>query len=196
MLCRRTIELPPHTPRLPSPLINRELLADAAQAAQLIERARAQADALLVEAQARQAALLESAWLDFWKQANAQLLRWENQRQAMCDQLEQIATTVTHQAIRNLLDELPPPHRVSALLKHLLATHIPATQATLLCNPHDRETVEQWLGIHNDVPWSLRPEDSLPPHTLMLETDEGGIRVDWTSALDSLLMAEAEHPRR
>lgn len=88
MLCRHTIELLKDASELPRCLIPREELANWAHANQLISRAKAQADELVIQAEKRCEMLLEKASLDFWQRADAQLKRWERDRQAMCDNLE------------------------------------------------------------------------------------------------------------
>lgn len=193
MLCLQKIELHKEIHTQPQPLISRETLLDCAQAGTLLERAKDQSRELLSQAEHQCEALLESAKLEFWHRAHVQLQRWESERLAMCESLERIATSVTNQAIRSVLEETVPPQRLSVLLQQLLATQLPVVKATLLCNPQDRENVEQWLNSHSPVPWNLRPDDSLAPQTLILETDEGGFRIDWEHTLETLLIPEAEN---
>lgn len=190
MLCRRKIELSLPTASLPHALIPRAVLADSQQAERLLENAQVQADALLREAQAQSEQLLEQAQVEFWQRANRQLERWEMERQAICERLEQIATSITNQALISLLELTPPAERLSALLKKMLNTQVPAIAANLVCHPQDHLQVEQWLKFHSDTPWSLRLDDSLAAETLILETDEGSFHIDWRSTVDSLLLLE------
>ncbi|MFP3496962.1 type III secretion system stator protein SctL [Pseudomonas sp. SIMBA_059] len=190
MLCRRKIELSLPTASLPHALIPRAVLADSQQAERLLENAQVQADALLREAQAQGEQLLEQAQAEFWQRANRQLERWEMERQAICEHLEQIATSITNQALISLLELTPPAERLSALLKKMLNTQVPAIAANLVCHPQDHLQVEQWLKFHSDAPWCLRLDDSLTAETLILETDEGSFHIDWRSTVDSLLLLE------
>lgn len=192
MFCSRKIELHKDIPDPPTTLVTREMLAEYAQAGRLLEHAQAQAKLLLQQAQADCESLLQRANDEFWQRANAQLHRWELERQAMYDSLEQTATYVTQQAIRTVLAEALPTQRLTALLKKLLDSQVPVVVANLLCNPHDREQIEQWLIQHNQVPWTLRCEEELPLQTLILETDEGGFHIDWNSAIETLMVT---HPR-
>ncbi|WP_448653032.1 type III secretion system stator protein SctL [Pseudomonas fluorescens] len=186
MFCAHKIELNTH--EQPTILIPRERLADYTQAHQILEQAEAKAQALIHQAHAQCEKILESASDEFWQRANTQLYRWDSERQAMFDQLEQTATSVINAAIRSILDETVPAQRLTALLNKLLAAQLPTVQADLVCNPQDREPVEQWLNLHCGVPWTLRVEDSLAAYSLLLETEEGGFHINWTAALDNLVV--------
>lgn len=186
MLCRRKITLPPDAHSLPHTLIPREVLADCTQAEHLLTHAKAQADALLNRAQHNCEALLEQAGLAFWQRANAQMHQWENERKAMCDNLERYITEVANQAIRHLLDETPEPQRLAALLKQLLASQVPEVNALLLCHPHEIEALKHCLARHNAAHWRLQPDDTLRTHTLVLKTDEGDFHISWAAMLAPL----------
>ncbi|WP_248733115.1 type III secretion system stator protein SctL [Pseudomonas sp. MWU13-2517] len=190
MLCRHKIELSIPTASLPDALIPRAVLADSQQAERLLKHAQAQADTLLRQAQEKSEQWLEQAQAEFWQRANRQLQRWELERQAICERLEQIATSVTNQALSNLLEQTPPAERLSALLKKMLNTQVPAIAANLVCHPQDHLQVEHWLTLHSDAPWSLRLDNSLTAQTLILETDEGSFHIEWRSTVDSLLLLE------
>ncbi|OLY75202.1 type III secretion protein [Pseudomonas sp. ATCC PTA-122608] len=192
MFCTRKIELHTVPSNLPAALIPREMLAEHAQARHLLERAEAQAQTLISQAEAHCEHILESAGNAFWQRANAQLLHWELERQAMHDNLEHTATSVINSAIRNLLEDTLPAQCVSALLNKLLDAQLPTVKASLLCNPLDREHVEQWLGRHCGVPWTLRVENGLPARSLVLETDDGGFHINWTDALNNLMAPPAK----
>ncbi|NNA98757.1 type III secretion system stator protein SctL [Pseudomonas gessardii] len=193
MLCRRKIELTKdHC--LPQTLITRETLVECTQANTVLARAKTQAQDLLRQAEKERAALQENACREFWERANAQLQRWELERQAIFSNLEPIAASVTSQAIRTLLEETALPQRLNALLKQLMATQVPQTKATLLCNPSDRENVSQWLNRHTGGLWTLRPEEYIAPQMLVLETDDGGFRIDWASMVETLATVKAESP--
>ncbi|NVZ16667.1 MULTISPECIES: type III secretion system stator protein SctL [unclassified Pseudomonas] len=185
MLCRRKIELNKGQD-LPQTLIAREMLIDCAQAGTLLIRAKAEARELLRQAEEQREILYANACREFWERANTQLQRWEIERQAIYDNIEPIAASITSLAIRNLLEETVSPQRLSVLLKQLLATQVPRIEATLLCNPLDRKNVDQWLSRHTDLPWTLRTEENIAPQMLILETPEGGFRIDWDSMVETL----------
>ncbi|MBT2373570.1 type III secretion system stator protein SctL [Pseudomonas fluorescens] len=189
MLCRHKIELTKGQD-LPQTLIARETLIDCAQAGTLLTNAKAEAIELLRQAEEQCATLHTNASREFWKRANAQLQRWEIERQTICDNIEPIAASITSLAIRSLLEETASPQRLSALLKQLLATQVPRIEATLICNPLDRKNVDQWLNKHTGLPWTLRSEENIAPQMLVLETAEGGFRIDWVSMVETLLNAE------
>lgn len=185
MLCRQKIELHNGAPGLPHTLIPRETLADWAQANQLLSRANAQADELLRQAEEQCEALLEKAALEFWQRADVQLKRWERERQAMCDSLEQHATSIANQAIRSLLDDTVAPKRLAALLQQLLTSQVPKIDAMLLCHPHEIEDARQYLTHHGATFWTLHADDTLSPQTLVLKTDEGDFRISWNAMLEA-----------
>ncbi|NWA82833.1 type III secretion system stator protein SctL [Pseudomonas sp. D2002] len=186
MFCAHKIEL--NTDEPSTLLIPRERLADYTQARRILEQAEAKAQALLLEAHAQCEKILESASDEFWERANTQLYRWDSERQAMLDHLEQAATSVINAAILSILDETVPAQRLTALLNKLLTAQLPTVQAELVCNPQDREPVEQWLSLHCGVPWTLRVEDRLAAQSLLLETEDGGFHINWTDALDNLVV--------
>lgn len=189
MFCVQKIELHTVTANLPTALIPREVLADYTQARQLIEHAKAQAHTLIHQAQAQCEQVVKNAGDDFWQRANTQLQRWELERRAMHDSLEQVATSVINSALRSFLDETLPAQRITALLNQLLEAQLPPIKATLLCHPQDREAVEQWLARLVDVPWTLRVENEVSAQSLMLETDDGGFHINWADTLDHLAPA-------
>ncbi|TFY86939.1 HrpE/YscL family type III secretion apparatus protein [Pseudomonas kairouanensis] len=193
MICAHRIELHTVTTNPPTTLVPREMLKDYTQACQLLEHTKAQAQTLLRQAQDQCQSVLDSAGEQFWQRANAQLQRWEAERQAMHKNLEQVATSVINTVIRGLLDETPPAQRVTALLDQLLAAQLPPIQATLLCHPLDRDAVEQWLARLGEVPWTLRVESEMAAQSLMLETDDGGFHINWVDALDQLIPKSSSH---
>jgi type III secretion protein L len=185
MLCRYTIELLKDASGLSRCLIPREELANWEHANQLISHAKAQADELINQAESQCEVLLEKAYLDVWQRAGAQFKRWERDRQAMCDNLEKYATSVTNQAISRLLDETIAPQRLAALLKQLLADQIQEVDAALLCHPQDLEEIKQCLAHHKATFWKLHPDETIPTQTLVLKTDEGDFRISWHSMLET-----------
>lgn len=189
MFCPKKIELHTVNTQLPPALIPREMLVDFTQASKLIEHAQAQALSLIEQAQAQCERVLEEAGENFWQRANPILQRWESERQAMHESLEQVATSVISTAIRGFLDETPPPQRIRALLNQLLTAQLPPVNATLLCHPQDREAIEQWLARLVDVPWTLRVDNAVSAQSLLLETKDGGFHINWADALDHLIPA-------
>lgn len=193
MLCRHTIELPKDAPGVQCSLIRREELANWEQSNQLLSRARAQAEELISQAKKECEAMLDEASLEMWQRADAQLKRWERDRRAMCENIEHYATSVTHQAIRCLLDETVAPQRLSALLKQLLEDQVHEISATLLCHPHDLEEIRQCLVSYKATCWKLQADDSILLQTLVLKTDEGDFRISWNAMLDSFFNHGKEH---
>ncbi|KAB0521068.1 type III secretion system stator protein SctL [Pseudomonas extremorientalis] len=196
MLYRCKIKLSTPAASLPNALIPRELLADSLRAQHLLSDAQAQAEAILQQAREQSEQLLKHAQDEFWQRANRQLECWETERQNMCEQLEKIATSVTHQVVGSLLELTPPAERISALLKKLLAAEIPTINATLACHPQDQPEVVQWLQMNSNAPWSLRVDDLLSVQSLVLETDEGSFHIDWKSTVDSLFLLEMPQSRK
>ncbi|PLR60703.1 MULTISPECIES: type III secretion system stator protein SctL [Pseudomonas] len=190
MLCRRTITSPGGTPTVPGSLISCETLASYTQAGDVVERAKAEARQLLRAAKEQQEGMLEKAGLEIWQRANAQLKRWEVDRQSLCDNLEEYATSIANQTIYLLLEETPAPQRINALIKQLLACHVPAIKATLVCNPHELETVRRCLDSVGSHHWTLRTENTLAPQTLLLNTEESDFRIDWISMVNALMKTD------
>ena len=187
MLCKLKIELDNDTSYLPHALISREALSEFAQAKDLIKRANEQAEELLHQAHIKRQSLLQEAGVEFWLRADAQLQRWENDRQRMCDSIEHYATSIANAAIHHLLDEPPEPKRIAALLKQLLASQISAVSATLFCHPAEIGDIGQYLSKHAINRWKLQSDDTVKPQTLLLQTEEGDFAIGWASMLDALL---------
>lgn len=186
MLCRYSIELFKDTPGLlRGNLIPREDIANWEQAEQLLNRAHAKANELIRLAERKCEALLETSSLEIWQRADTQFKRWESDRQAMLDNLEHYATSVTNQAIRCLLDDTAAPERLAALLKQLMANQVPEIEAALLCHPNDFEGIKQCLTIHKPTVWKLHADGSIPSETLVLKTDEGDFRISWRALLET-----------
>lgn len=190
MFCPRKIDLTHDVQGRPPTLITQEMLGEAALAHQLLQRAKLQADQLLKQVQAQREQLLEQASLEFWQRANAQLKQWESERQAMSASLEYYASSFANQALRSVLEEVPPEQRLTALIKQLLLTQLPPVQATLRCHPLERDNLEHCLANHGATPWLLRPDESLKPQALVLETLEGDFRIDWNTLCEALLANE------
>ncbi|MFC6296387.1 HrpE/YscL family type III secretion apparatus protein [Pseudomonas sp. CCM 7893] len=186
MLCRRKIELNKNTPGLPQILIPQETLVDCGKANKLLQHAHEQADELLRQATEECNQRLENAGLAFWQRANAQLSRWEHERQDMLHHLEKTAATIVNHVIGDLLKEAIPEQRLAILLRQLLLTQIPAVKATLLCHPLEREDLERCLAHHPPMPWNLHSNEDLKPQSLVLETEEGAFHINWASMIEAL----------
>ena len=188
MLSRRTTELRPGAPGLPQTLITRENLIDCGQAHPVLAQAKAQADELLSNAQAASEALLKKAHDEFWQQANAMLTRWQLEHRALCQGIESSASTVVNQTLRHLFDEVPQPARIAALLEHLLRAQCPPVYAMLRCHPKALENTRQWLSTRPDNPWQLQTDERLDTLALVLVTASEDLRIDWATAIETLLM--------
>jgi len=187
MFCRNKIELPKCAASLPQTLILRETLESYIHATQLIDHAKAQAKQLLQLATEQREEILEKCGAEFWQRANAQLERWEVDYQSICESVEEYATSIANKAIFLLLEETPSQQRLKALTHQLLISQIPAVRAILLCHPLELETVTHCLANGGNTLWVVRPDDTIKPQTLVLNTDEGDFRIGWASMLDALL---------
>lgn len=187
MFCRHKIDLPQGASSLPQTLILRETLVSYTQATQVVDHAKSQAKQLLQLAAEQREELLEKAGTEVWQRANAQLKRWEIDRQTMCENIERYATSIANQAIFLLLEETPVQQRMKALTHRLLASQVPAVKAILLCHPLEVEAVTQCLAECRNTLWTLRPDDTIKPQTLVLNTDEGDFHIGWATMLDTFL---------
>jgi type III secretion protein L len=193
MLCRYKINSPGGAPPLPGSMISCETLASYTQASSVVDQAKAEARQLLKAAHAQREELLEKANLQVWQRANAQLKRWEIERQALCDNLERYATAIANQAIHLLLEDTPAPQRMAALIKQLLASHVPAVKAALVCHPLELEAVRACLANRGSTHWTLRADNTIKPQSLILNTEEGDFRIDWTSLVNLFLKPDDSH---
>lgn len=186
MLCRHKIELSGPSPRLAHSMIPREELANWKQANQLLHDANAQAEGLVRLTQRKCEVLLEKASLQIWQRAEAQLMQWERDRHAMCENLEHYAALIINQAIRHLLDETVAPQRLAALVKQLIKNQVHQVSATLMCHPHDVEEITQCLANYGTTLWKLNADNSIRSQTLVLKTDEGDFHINWNDMYDVL----------
>lgn len=187
MFCRHKIDLTTDASSLPQTLILRETLASYTEATQILDHAKAQAKQLMQLAAEQREELLEKSGAEVWRRANAQLKRWDTDRQAMCESLEKYATSITNQAIFTLLEETPLQQRLKALMSQLLASQVPSVKAILLCHPLELEVVAQCLANCGNTLWTLRSDDTVKLQTLVLNTDEGDFRIGWASMFDTFL---------
>lgn len=190
MLSRQVIELRPGTPGLHQTLITRENLIDCGQVNQVLAQAQAKADELLSNAQAASEILLKKAHNEFWQQANVQLEHWQREHNALCQGVESSASRVVNQALQLLLEDIPQPARICALLEQLLRTQCPPLSATLRCHPQALENIRQWLGTQPDSPWHLQTDEHLDTLALVLVTAREDLRIDWVTTATALLGSE------
>ncbi len=80
MLARRSLELRPDGQGLSQPYIARETLVDCARAQVVLEQAQAQAGQLLERANAEADATVLEAQAQFWEKAETLLAAWDTQR--------------------------------------------------------------------------------------------------------------------
>ncbi len=73
---------------------------------------------------------------------------------------------------------------MAALIKQLLASHVPAVKATLVCHPLELEAVRACLTNRGSTHWTLRADDTIKLQSLILTTEEGDFRIDWTSLIN------------
>ncbi|MGD8219130.1 type III secretion system stator protein SctL [Pseudomonas thivervalensis] len=193
MLARRSLELRPDGQGLSQPYIARETLVDCAraqvvleqaqvQAAQLLERARAEAQASVLEAQAR-----------FWEKAETLLSAWEAQRQALWERIEASAAHVVNEALGTLLDEAPEQARIDALVRQIASRQDDPVSATLRCHPEDLASLTQSLGTDSRRPWTPVADADMQRHQLKLETPGGTYLLDWPTAVEALRLPEPPH---
>ncbi|AXA57832.1 type III secretion system stator protein SctL [Pseudomonas thivervalensis] len=193
MLARRSLELRPDGQGLSQPYIARETLVDCAraqvvleqaqvQAAQLLERARAEAQASVLEAQAR-----------FWEKAETLLATWEAQRQALWERIEASAAHVVNEALGTLLDEVPEQARIDALVRQIASRQGDPVSATLRCHPEDLASLTQSLGTDSRRPWTPVADADMQRHQLKLETPGGTYLLDWPTAVEALRLPEPPH---
>ncbi len=192
MFCRHKIDFPKGASPVPETLIPRETLAGYTQANNVLENAKVQARQLLKLAEKQREKLQEQAGLEIWQRADAQFKRWEVERQAMYDNLERYASSIANEAIRLLLEEAPPPQRMAALIKQLMANQVPMARAELLCHPLELDATRRYLAAHNNTLWALRPDEAVKPQTLLLQTEEGDFCIGWATMLDTFLDQSAK----
>ncbi|WP_339532580.1 type III secretion system stator protein SctL [Pseudomonas mucidolens] len=192
MLSLRKIKLHPEAAGLSQPVISRETLIDCGRAEALLKSTQVKAQEMLQHAEQDRERLIAQARAEFWKQANTQLQRWEAERQAMNSALENHATHLVNTALQQLLGEVVAPQRLNALLRQLIQAKSTQVKVTLRCNPHTYAQIQGWLARDGANAWHLQPDASLCALALVLETEEGDLRIDWETAVSRLLLNEHE----
>lgn len=190
MFCRRKITLHGEDQCTSDLLIPREALAEGDLAEKIITRAQARAEVLIDQARHLSQTLRENACREFWDRATEQLNHWDRERQLMVTQVEQVATRLTNKVLVKLTGEIPDEQRIAIMLRQLLETTCPSPQVTLRCHSRFRAAISQWLGEERSSHWILQSDDLLDEEALILETDEGDLRIDWSSATQALLLSE------
>ncbi|PBQ15656.1 hypothetical protein CCL09_18475 [Pseudomonas congelans] len=179
MFIRRKLSLDPNLPSLAQPLLRRECFSDVALASEHLQRARAEARALLADAQVEVERMLAEAQADFWARADAFLGDWEAERQAQRDALVEQAQGLLSQTLKTLLDEFPQEQRALALVRQLDQSQSRPVRATLRCAVDMHEPVEAWLQRQPRAHWQLERDTGLASGTLLLSTEQGDFGLDW-----------------
>ncbi|SCW46034.1 type III secretion system stator protein SctL [Pseudomonas sp. NFACC05-1] len=192
MLARRSLELRPDGQGLSQPYIARETLVDCARAQVILEQAQAQAAQLLGRASAEADATVLEAQAQFWEKAETVLAAWEAQRQAMWERIETSAAHVVNEALGTLLNEVPEQARIDALVRQLASRQDDPVCATLRCHPEDLASLTQSLGIDGRRPWTPMADVDMERHQLKLETPGGTYLLDWPTAVETLRLPEPQ----
>ncbi|WLG20907.1 type III secretion system stator protein SctL [Pseudomonas sp. FP1154] len=174
-------------------VVRREQFADYRTAVDVMSRARAEADAILLEAGRRQQEYLDRALAEFWGQASFFLEALEAERQQCRNSVIEVCRELLNVIIGRLFDECPPEARARILLEHLAASQAyPAVSATLKCHPERYGEVQAWLAANNaSVLWQLRDDITMPIQSIRLSTDTGEYDIDWTGLRRSFQVADA-----
>jgi len=191
MLARRSLELRPEGQGLLQPYIARETLVDCTRAQRVIEHARDQAAQLLEQANAEAEAKVLEAQARFRDQADALLATWEGQRQAMWDQIEASAARLVNEALQTLLDEVPEPARIDALVRQLASRQRDPASATLHCHPEDLASLTRSLGRADRQTWTPVAASGMDRHQVKLQTPGGTFQLDWPSTVQALQLPES-----
>lgn len=192
MLARRLLELRPEGQGLLQPYIARETLVDCARAQRVIERARDQAAQLLEQANAEAEAKVLEAQARFWDKADALLATWEAQRQAMWEQIEGSAARLVNEALQTLLDEVPEPARIDALVRQLASRQRDPASAILHCHPEDLASLTRSLGSADRQTWTPVADSGMDRHQVKLQTPGGTFQLDWPSTVQALRLPESQ----
>lgn len=181
---------------LAEPVLRRESLDSVLLADQLLEQARAEAEAILAEANQQRDALLKNATVEFWQAANASLAAWDSAREAQLEQVVKQASQVLRDGLQQVLGRVPRDLRLQATLRQLAASQPLAVQAGLQCHSDDLEALSGWLQELSTARfWELIANDHLQPGQLRLETPSGDFNLDWSAMCDGLqVLVPSETP--
>jgi len=190
MFARRSLELRPNGQGLLQPYIARETLADCTRAQVVIEQAQAQAAQLLERAAEEADAVVLQAQAQFWNNAETVLAAWDAQRQAMWERIETSAAQLVNEALGTLLDNVPDQARIDALVRQLAYRQNDPVSATLRCHPEDLAHLTQSLGSDDRRPWTPVADADMARYQLKLETPGGTFLLDWSTAVEALRLPE------
>ncbi|MCU7369223.1 type III secretion system stator protein SctL [Pantoea stewartii] len=170
-----------------------QLIADAEREAQeIIDEARTQAETLRQQAKTECDALLAGAQDAFCHQAQTLFTDWQHQRGVEQQQLLDAADELLEQALGRLLDEVPSAKQLDILLTQLRAKHPPVAAATLYCHSEMHAAVTHWLVQRPELRWQPTINDTLPPDTLLLTTEQGELHISWQALRQALSVGDAE----
>lgn len=195
MLTLRRLSLS-HPQALPSgPVLPREILENSLLAEQLLDAARAQAQTLLDEAREAATRLQEearaSARAEVWRQADALLSDWQEQRQRMWEHITATAEALLGQAWRQLTGEQDEPLRIAAVIRQLAAVQASDEAGVLHCHPDGVSAVSDALQ-HLQAAWSVRADPQLAADTVCLRTEQGEFSLGWSSLSQALWPSSAD----
>ncbi|WP_434698146.1 type III secretion system stator protein SctL [Pseudomonas sp. D1-1] len=162
-------------------IVRQERFADYRTAIDVLSQARADADALVLQAENLRQEYLDQALAEFWGQASCFLQALEAERQQCRNSVIDVCRELLNIVIDRLFDEFQPQERARILLEHLAASRAyPTGSATLRCHPELFSEVQAWLAADNaSALWQLREDITMPLQSIRLSTDAGEYDVDW-----------------
>ncbi|CAO95577.1 type III secretion system stator protein SctL [Erwinia tasmaniensis] len=179
-----------------APVISQSQLFIQQQGQDILEQARQQAQAMRDDAERQIAAdrliAQQRAGQAFWQQADTLLHDWQQQYQQLEAQVLEVMDGVMTQALGQLLDEVPEPQRLAALLRQIMRASALDDRGSLYCHPSQQNEVADWLHLHAHLGWRLQPDGSLAVDGLKLVTANGELHLDWQQAVRQLLPTAAE----
>lgn len=186
MLTKRRVNL--GSPVLAEPILRLQLLEDARRADELLSRAEAQAEQLLLKAHEQRQQYLDDAVASFWGEANALLQDIRDERAAYQHNALSTVDSLLNIALSRLLDETDLPERIRALLRNLTDSLPSKAQATLTCHPEITGLVQDWLNtMRLDALWQVEADPALAADALRLSTALGAFHIDWPSLRRGLM---------
>lgn len=191
MLTRRSLRLNGALQGGPEHMLRRETIEECQTAQSIIETAQRQAEQIIGQAQqqagemVREARAASSA--KFWQQAEAFLQGWSEERRLVSERTLETACRLVGQALTSLLDEVPEPARVHALLRQLYIAQAGGAGGELCCHPQNRPAVEAWLEARRSCSWRIREDESLDAGSLRLVAEHGDFVLSWGAAVAELL---------
>ncbi|QKJ86328.1 HrpE/YscL family type III secretion apparatus protein [Paramixta manurensis] len=158
-----------------------QIVADAErQAQQIIEAAHDEA--------ARQiAAALAQSEAQFLQRVETLFEDWQSARKQQDESLISQAQYLVSAALTHLFDSSSDTQKVTALLRQLLQARARGQSATLWCHPSQYAAIEAWLQAHTHLDWAVQLDDALEIHSVMLQTANGELSVNWAQLQQRLL---------